>query len=773
MGKKSAPSASAKAKAKAASAPKVAAATSGTQLDEEPKKMPRRQLNRRDTEQQVERALRGPHFRHLSEATLTHKTIDGLTLRQRLTDAVHALEKGQRIGSTVYTKLARDYGEGEDALEKLKPSDPNEPVNDALLQVLSQLEAENACGKSLKAFQMYMETCSELSERNLLGLVKACLSPRARCRSNADHVVAGVMVYFSRTPQKTGPTQKHVYPIHVGVWASVFCTFGMILKAHAWSARRHQNPGFLNGWLNLAWSRRRASHFWKSRVFTVSSLKMQLVRILSKGFFSNCCCDRFSQARQVGSWVLCVAHRMDVKNKYHLLYEACVGDFDRSLREVYCELKKSNVQLSTFLRLYHRVIVLVCDALDIELVRTHASDLAQCKPAVCRLVQGSLLGSAMFGDKMLQISANEFSADVDAKIFELSALLAITKSAVKELREKLQALADQTLAGSTKEQREREVMVKFLGSELLVCCPDLYTEAECKVMACLKSLAWGKTAGLTSLPFESWVVTQPKREEICKVAGCSFEAAEKARQLCADMVRDPRISSFSEMKNIIKKKAEYLCSLDPTFHLELSWLDKADARLEQACLDGVLACLPSRAKAVSLGESLSLLSNFRQSEMVKRASVAAQERVSSVENIVQGMTRGVSPKSDASMASDFYTEVLSRVALFFSSPAASGSAAPELRGKAAVDAYVEVMKGKRGNKECITLAEIEALRPYWWLLTGETLQSVTELTKYAVEAMKHAIPKCSNEDVERTSAKAKRHKVDALTHAADSLVKLF
>ena len=91
----------------------AAAAAVATSLDGSSVSVVRRQLSRRDTEKQVERALQSSHFRHISAVSLANKVVDGKTIRQSLTDVLHNLDKGQRLGTSTYATLARKFSDGE------------------------------------------------------------------------------------------------------------------------------------------------------------------------------------------------------------------------------------------------------------------------------------------------------------------------------------------------------------------------------------------------------------------------------------------------------------------------------------------------------------------------------------------------------------------------------------------------------------------------------------------------------------------------------------
>lgn len=189
-----------KVRAKAASTPiATAAAPKATALDAPSSDSARRrQLSRRDTEHQVERCLKSVHFRHISEVSIAHKTVHGKTLRQQLAELLSALDKGSRIGSTTYAALARAYSDGESCVESLRPSDPEEPVDEHLVRVLLLCGSDSGSSAALKALQSYITGCAPLNERNLVGMVKATMCSKSLARANYEHTVLAIMKYCVR-----------------------------------------------------------------------------------------------------------------------------------------------------------------------------------------------------------------------------------------------------------------------------------------------------------------------------------------------------------------------------------------------------------------------------------------------------------------------------------------------------------------------------------------------------------------------------------------------
>lgn len=178
--------------------PKAAAAEESTTLDAtKSDQVRRRQLSRRNTDGQIERALAGPHLKHISEVTLANRLIAGQSVREALREKIHSLAPGQRLGSTAYAAIARLYSAGESSVENFRPSDPTQPLNEELLRLLFAVDGEQGIGKAHKALASMLETCAEMNEKNI-GLVKSVLNNRVLAKGSSEHMAVAIMRYFAR-----------------------------------------------------------------------------------------------------------------------------------------------------------------------------------------------------------------------------------------------------------------------------------------------------------------------------------------------------------------------------------------------------------------------------------------------------------------------------------------------------------------------------------------------------------------------------------------------
>lgn len=201
--------------AKRAAAKAKAADECQTALDATGGAKRRRQLGRRDTEKQVERCLKSDHFKHISASSLSSRVVDGRTLRETLAEAHRELPTRGRLGANFLATLGRKFSECESCIEALKPSVENLPVCTELVEVLSVMASDRGSAKSLKVLQSHLERCTEMNERNLIGMVKAVMSPRQASRQGHGNMALSVMMYMEKCPlsaRAPGDRGSHFLP---------------------------------------------------------------------------------------------------------------------------------------------------------------------------------------------------------------------------------------------------------------------------------------------------------------------------------------------------------------------------------------------------------------------------------------------------------------------------------------------------------------------------------------------------------------------------------
>lgn len=81
-------------------------------------KRPRRQLGRRDSEEQVNRAI-ARHFSHIPSEVVETARVDGLLVRDKIRMDRQGLSAGARLGASYWVDLAGKVGRGVQQLDTL------------------------------------------------------------------------------------------------------------------------------------------------------------------------------------------------------------------------------------------------------------------------------------------------------------------------------------------------------------------------------------------------------------------------------------------------------------------------------------------------------------------------------------------------------------------------------------------------------------------------------------------------------------------------------
>ena len=98
-------------------------------ITQAPAKRPRQQLGRRDSDEQVDRAIKN-HFSHLPSEVVETARVDGLLARDKIRLDRQGLAPGTRLGASYWVDLAGKVGRGCQQLDACMPTnkDPSTAI---------------------------------------------------------------------------------------------------------------------------------------------------------------------------------------------------------------------------------------------------------------------------------------------------------------------------------------------------------------------------------------------------------------------------------------------------------------------------------------------------------------------------------------------------------------------------------------------------------------------------------------------------------------------
>lgn len=201
----------------------------------------RKQLDRRDTEQAVERIL-NEHFAGFTRAQTDVMTVDGLTLRQTLIDRKRDKkgDAGSRLGTKLYSELGRAFALESSPVRALQVKDLSETVQPSLYQALKTAQDPNPAKRSKQPLYNFFSSVKDLNQKETVGLLRS-ISESAHVKGTAGRLHAFEVLKFIIN---SGLDKK--FPEEISIMASTFDetlagTFEDMTKEHMPMATWWQN----------------------------------------------------------------------------------------------------------------------------------------------------------------------------------------------------------------------------------------------------------------------------------------------------------------------------------------------------------------------------------------------------------------------------------------------------------------------------------------------------------------------------------------------------
>lgn len=164
----------------------------------------RRQLARRDTEDQCERAVE-QHFSHMTKAQLESITVDGLCVRARIMQDIKGNKDcaaRKRLGATYWKGVVAKYNEKLGATGQLEVKNKTQPVRDSLLQAIESATRKNPATRTIEPLVALLQHCASLNQREFVGMftaVNSCSQLLGRLATDTIYIEA--MKYVRRAKQ--------------------------------------------------------------------------------------------------------------------------------------------------------------------------------------------------------------------------------------------------------------------------------------------------------------------------------------------------------------------------------------------------------------------------------------------------------------------------------------------------------------------------------------------------------------------------------------------
>ena len=159
---------------------------------------PSRKLQRRDTDEAVDRAI-STHFKGIPRSQLEGKEVEGKSLRARIGADIRAtrgLSKAKRLGTRYWRHLRSLYLDAPD-LQAL-PVDKDLPTSPHLRRAMERLVVAATAQRSSEPALSYLKTCEQLNRRELMGICGMLLKPHLLTKGHSCELTIGVCTCLVR-----------------------------------------------------------------------------------------------------------------------------------------------------------------------------------------------------------------------------------------------------------------------------------------------------------------------------------------------------------------------------------------------------------------------------------------------------------------------------------------------------------------------------------------------------------------------------------------------
>ena len=400
---------------------------------------------------------------------------------------------------------------------------------------------------------------------------------------------------------------------------------------------------------------------------------------------------------------------------------------------------------------------LIIDKHDLDTAIT-AKGTAAGAEVIDRLVEASRLGSSLFEEVKLVVSASSYAKELEAELDKYNAKH-ISEEVDKEIRASLHAIAERSASSGFLEIKRKCVM-NYGPAALELIVTDAFKEAHLRYAARLKSRCVGCADGLPFLPLESFVFPAPAPS--CKCDAKILSDFKRARAMMADTMSDESMLSFQSIASAIGRASESYTSIDQSAVLEVEFIcGGMKESLARSLDEMVLGGLPTRTSTIiDLEASVRHITTVMQQKMYGLAAREAQERVATAHDILKAMLARKPPPSHLKAAEGFWHKFFQRLELFVYEDVLEADGTSHVRrfGKEAMTIRMAAMQQRMTEaKDRVGLAELEELHTYNFVMSEPDKSRlgtwIKDIVKQRASAKRSASSAASSKPVPKKAAK--------------------
>ena len=351
---------------------------------------------------------------------------------------------------------------------------------------------------------------------------------------------------------------------------------------------------------------------------------------------------RCSKKRWLCLEILRWAARFQARTKFPDILAVTRFWVDNVLCETYLNLRKTGVELKTFLKVNMNILELIIDSNDLQKLVDEENDYGNVKNALNSVVGGSKIGSTMWSFAVGTVLSNDVHEIVEKKLVEMEAKLInaqVVLNTKKAISNALESLPNFDLLPV-----RREIRLKYRNYEIPnVKISHIAQEINMKVSARVKTIAVEKQLLKPYwcedlLPLAP-TTPDPKGVEAEVVLGASVARSQVEKAIAASPGRDVDV-----LMDILQRQIKTFKGLDGDFDVDVAILQAICGDSGGAALKAhIVNVMPSKDVVRAPTDSLRLLTALMGQPVFKLSSREHQGKTNALIKALGLLTEGRSP----------------------------------------------------------------------------------------------------------------------------------
>ena len=423
-------------------------------------------------------------------------------------------------------------------------------------------------------------------------------------------------------------------------------------------------------------------------------------------------------------------------------WQHCSKEFLDILREVmdptmcrlYQRLTKNGVKEETFVETYRAVITLLIPEGPLTTVVNCRRQFGRCMQEVKKITASSALGDLIYGYVHGLLDGNQLQAHITAALEKLEGTV-ITVQSFSDWKLKVAEEIEDYSANPIL-LRRRIIEVELWNTMVPAAVHSPLLELNVRADAFLKRQTLGKSGGLPLLLYEAWCYAGADMTDVKSLVDEALISSMQAARKVASEVLSPKvIACVADLGKLLDGAREALLSLDQSFAIELSFVESSlPAVLTSAIEKRCLSLLPTEAVHPSLVEVKDAMVSLRESQLVQISNRSMQDKLDSVVETLENLSRTTSPPTSYMQSSPFFKAVLQQMQFFCryvpktNKDGKANTASEILYGSAALKMQIKELHDQcEADPSSLTLSKLDGPQCCRWLLAPEDVKTLDSL----------------------------------------------